>query len=150
MIAVFHSAFPNLAFHWEIFSIFSFSPRKDENLLFTYSFSKLSSLSRWTRELSSLVTRGGQLWGDFSRPTSTIFTFQPLYFSFRSSLFSFPIPYITSFFLAFRWKMLELPEKRFPRSLIASSRTLFWLYALPSRKEKFSFNKTTFRCFCAI
>lgn len=48
--------------------------------------------SHWTHEPPSLVFRGGQLWGDFSRPTFTIFTFQPLHFSFRSSLFpSHPI-----------------------------------------------------------
>lgn len=42
-------------------SIFSFSPRKDENFLHLQLFGALETFKPSTRELSSLLSRGGQL-----------------------------------------------------------------------------------------
>lgn len=75
--------------------------------LSTYSLSGRPKLSRLPLNLqaSALCVWWKPALGNFSRLTFTNFTFQPLHFGFRSSLF-LPIPCIT-FFLAFRWKMSE-------------------------------------------
>lgn len=143
MVAVFHSAFTNLNFHWGKFSIFfSFDLRRIFHQK-TFSLFTQTFVARW-------LSQNFQRFSDENRRENPVkFTFSPYHFAFRLSLLIHHSFFIGNFvrgqkfFHTFHTLALSL-------SVAPTTISLSTLRFSRTREKHFHSIKRTFRGFCAI